>query len=129
MKDGGVLKMNIAVIGASNNRDKFGNKCVRAYRKKGWEVFPVNNHEKSVEGLKAYFSVLDIPEVLDVVSVYLPPFLGMEVLPEISEKGVGKVFFNPGSESPELVARAEELGLNFVLECSIRAIGEDPADY
>jgi predicted CoA-binding protein len=117
----------VAIIGAGNDRRKFGNKAVRAYVKRGFEVYPVHPTESNVEGLTAYRSVLDVPlERIDRVSIYLPPALGVKVLDEVARKPVGEVWLNPGADAPEVVARAKELGLTVVTGCSILNIGEQP---
>ncbi len=119
----------IAVVGASADRGKFGNKAVRAYLKQGWKVFPVNPKEKSIETLPCFPSLEDIPEKIDAVSVYVPPAVGVTLLEGIRRKNPGVVYFNPGAESEEIRKKAGELGINAVFACSIRAIGEDPDDY
>lgn len=119
----------IAIIGASNDRRKFGNKAVRAYQRMGWSVYPVNPKEEVVEGLKSYPSVREVPRPLDRVSVYLPPQLGARILADIAEAGPREVFFNPGSESPELLAQAASLGINTVVACSILDIGTTPGQF
>ena len=120
---------SIAVIGASSDRSKFGNKCVRAYAGRGYDVYPVHPKETSVEGHAAYKSILDVPaETIDRVSIYLPPAVGLKVLDEIAKKKVGEVWFNPGADSPEVLTRARELGLKAVAACSIVAIGVSPYD-
>ena len=116
----------IAVIGASTNREKYGNRCVRAYLSKGYFVVPINPHENQIEGQKAYRSVLDFPEKIDLASLYLQPEIGVKVLPELKQKGILDFYVNPGAESDELVAEAGKLGLKPRLTCSIRAIGLDP---
>jgi predicted CoA-binding protein len=117
----------IAIIGASANRSKYGNRAVRAYAASGYEVFPVHPHEQTIEGLPAYRSVLDVPAAgLDRISLYVPPDVGLRLLDEIARKGAREVWLNPGAESPELIARAEALGLPLVLACSIVAVGADP---
>lgn len=121
--------MNVAVIGASRDRNKFGNKAVRAYHARGHRVFPVNLREPDVEGLPAFRSVLDIPEPLDVVLVYVPPATTLGLLPEIAKKRPGQLFLNPGSEDDAVVTRAEQLGLAPILACSIVAIGDSPTNY
>jgi hypothetical protein len=123
------MAMKVAIIGASNNREKFSNKAVRAYLKQGFEVYPVNPKEEEIEGLKAYKTVLDVPGDIDRVSVYLPPRVTLEVLEDIAEKSPKELFLNPGSENEEVVAKAKALGLNPILACSIVDIGETPADY
>ncbi len=118
---------SIAIIGASNDRRKFGNKAVRAYLQQGWTVLPVNPSAVTIEGLKAYPSVRDVPRPVDRVSVYVPPQVGLMLLDDIAAVQPGEVFFNPGTESDELLTRAQQLGLNVLLACSIVAIGVSPA--
>ncbi len=121
--------MNVAIIGASRDREKFGNKAVRAYHAHGHRVFPVNLREKEIEGLPAYRSVLDIPEKLDVVLVYVPPATTLRLLPDLVKIAPKQLFLNPGSEDDAVVARAQELGLEPILACSIVAIGDNPSRY
>ena len=116
----------IAIIGASNDRNKFGNKAVRAYLKQGYEVFPVNIREEMIEGLKAYKSVLDIPDELDRVSIYLPPQIGINVLQEVAKKGLKEVWLNPGADTDAVINKAYELGLKPIVACSILGVGLDP---
>jgi hypothetical protein len=116
----------IAIIGASQDRAKFGNKAVRAYLRQGYRVYPVNLTEDEVEGLKAYRSVRDIPERPERVSVYLPPPAVLKVLPDIAVKGCDELWLNPGTESEAVLAEAERLGLNVVRACSIVDLGVSP---
>jgi predicted CoA-binding protein len=121
--------VNVAVIGASSDRSKFGNKAVRAWANQGHTVFPVNPREKEIEGWQVYASVRDIPADLDAVLVYLPPQITLKVLPEIAERSPGQFFINPGAESPEVVEEAGRLGLQPILACAIVAIGDNPSNY
>jgi predicted CoA-binding protein len=116
----------VAVIGASSNRSKFGNRAVRAFRQQGYTVVPINPHETEVEGLKAYRSVLDVPGTIDMASLYVPPEIGEQVIEEIARKGIAEVWINPGAESDALIARARALQIQPIVACSIMAIGENP---
>lgn len=118
---------SIAIIGASTDRQKFGNKAVRAFRQRGYTVFPVNPTASEVEGLPACKEVADVPVPLDMISVYVPPAVLLKLLPAIASKGCRELWLNPGTESPEVLAEAERLGLNVVQACSILAIGVSPA--
>ncbi len=118
-------KPTIAIVGASNNREKFGNKAVRAYLRSGYEVFPIHPTADVIEGLKAYRSVIDVPcHVFDRISLYVPPDVGLTLLDEITRKPAHEVWLNPGAESPELVAQATARGLNVVVACSLLALGD-----
>jgi uncharacterized protein len=119
----------IAVLGASSNRAKYGNKCVRAYLEAGWEVFPVNPREAEVEGRKAYARLADVPADLERVSVYLPPPVTGDVLPEIEAKGAREVWFNPGSADERILEEARRLGLPVHAGCSIVDIGLSPLQF
>jgi len=116
----------VAVIGASSNRSKFGNRAVRAFQQQGYTVVPINPHEAEVEGLKTYATVLDYPGTIDMASIYLPPDIGERVIGEIAQKGIAEVWLNPGAESDELIARARALHIQPIVACSIVAIGENP---
>jgi predicted CoA-binding protein len=116
----------VAVIGASSNRSKFGNRAVRAFRQQGYTVVPINPHEAEVEGLKAYGSVLDVPGTIDMASLYVPPEIGEQVIEEIARKGIAEVWLNPGAESDALIARARALQIQPIVACSIIAIGQNP---
>ena len=114
------------MIGASNNRRKFGNRAVRAYRLRGYTVVPINPHETEVEGLKAYASVLDVPGPIEMASFYVPPEVGERVIEEIARKQIPEVWLNPGAESDALIARARALEIQPIIACSIVALGQDP---
>jgi predicted CoA-binding protein len=119
----------VAVVGASSNRRKYGNKALRAFAHQGYRVIPINPHEATIEGLAVYRSVLDVPEPIDMATVYVPGSVGVRVLDEIAQKGIHEVWLNPGADDPRVVARARELGLSPTIACSIIGIGESPAAY
>jgi predicted CoA-binding protein len=116
----------VAVIGASNDRRKFGNRAVRAYRDQGYTVVPINPHESTVEGLTCYKSILDVPGPVDMATFYVPPDIGEQVIADVAQKKVAEVWLNPGAESEELIARARALSINPIVACSIVAIGRNP---
>jgi uncharacterized protein len=116
---------SIAIIGASSDRHKFGNRAIHAYRAQGWTVFPVHPKESVIEGLPAHRSISDVPGPVDRASLYVPPAVGMELLSAIKAHGAKELWVNPGSGSPELVARAEQLGLVVVEACSIVAAEQE----
>jgi predicted CoA-binding protein len=116
----------VAVIGASSNRAKFGNRALRAFQKQGYTVVPINPNEPEVEGLKTYSSVLDVPGPIHMASFYVPPEVGEQVIGDVARKGIAEVWLNPGAESDALIARARALDIQPIVACSIVAIGENP---
>jgi predicted CoA-binding protein len=117
----------IAILGASADRAKFGNKAVRAYLVEGYDVYPINPKGGQIEGLPVYRRLADLPvRHLNRISIYLPPDTLLDVLPEIADIGCDELWLNPGSESDAVVARAHELGLAPILACSIAALGVAP---
>jgi predicted CoA-binding protein len=122
-------KKTVAVLGASADRSKFSNKAVRAYLKQGWDVFPINPKGGEIEGLTAYRSLADVPVRIDRVTLYLPPALGLNVLPDLAKAKPAEFFVNPGAESDELLTKAENLGLHPIAACSIVDIGVTPAQF
>ena len=120
---------SVAIIGASSNRDKFGNKSLRAHAARDWTVYPINPKDKEIEGHTVYASVRDVPEHLDRVSVYLPATAALGILEDIAAVKPDEVYFNPGADAPEVLQKAEELGLNVIKACSIVALGLSPAQF
>lgn len=122
-------KPTVAILGASDDRQKYGNKSVRAHLKQGYDVYPVNPRGGEIEGLKVYARLADIPVALDRVSVYLPPAVGVKVLDEVAAKGCRELWLNPGSDAPEVVEKARALGLDPIVACSIVDLGVSPGQF
>ncbi|HVX63155.1 MAG TPA: CoA-binding protein [Pirellulales bacterium] len=122
-------KPTVAILGASADRSKFGNKAVRAHLQQGYDVYPVNPKGGQIEGLTVYAKLADVPvEHLNRISIYLPPQVGLAALDEIAAKGCDELWLNPGSESPEILAKAEVLGLEPIQACSIVSLGVHPGE-
>jgi predicted CoA-binding protein len=119
----------VAVIGASSDRNKFGNKAVRAFQAEGHTVIPINPNERIVEGLTAYPSVLDVPGRIDMATVYVQPEIGERLLDEFEKKQIPEIWINPGAESEALMAEASRRKLNAIFACSIVAIGRSPYQF
>jgi len=120
------MNRSIAIVGASADRGKYGNKAVRAFKQGGWTVYPVNPKLEQVEGLRCYASIADLPGPVDRVAMYVPPRVGKTMLADVAAKNPPEFFLNPGSEDEQLVAEARALGLEPVQACSIVNIGLRP---
>lgn len=116
----------IVILGASNDRNKFGNKAVRAFRQQGCEVFPVNPRTETIEGLRVFPSIAEVPVRPQMVSVYVPSEILLPLLPAIAAKGCDELWLNPGAASEAVLAECARLGLNVIQACSIVGVGVSP---
>jgi len=123
------MPRTVAVIGASSNRQKFGNKALRAFANQGFTVFAINPNEPEVEGYRTYPSVLDVPGPIEMATLYVPPDIGVRVIEDIARKGIAEVWLNPGADGDEVIERARALGVKTIQACSIIGIGESPGRY
>ena len=119
----------VAVVGASRDRHKFGNKAVRAFRDAGHTVIPINPHETDVEGERTYASVLDVPGPIDMATVYVQPDVALRLLDEFQRKQIPEIWLNPGAEDDDVLAEARRRGLNVIAACSIIGAGKRPSEY
>lgn len=119
----------VAIIGASKNRSKYGNKAVRAFRQQGYTVWPVHPRESMIEGLPVFKGIAEVPARPQMVSIYLPPAVLLKLLPDIAAKGCDELWLNPGAESDEVLAEAARLGLNVIQACSIMGVGLSPESF
>ena len=131
--DGIDLEINagesVAVVGASRDRQRFGNKALRAFQAEGHTVIPINPNESEVEGIAAYGSVLDVPGVIDMATVYVQPDVALRLLDEFERKRIPEIWINPGAESEELLSEARRRKLNVIAACSIVGIGRNPGAF
>ena len=123
------MAKTVAVVGASSDRNKFGNKALRAFKAEGYTVIPINPNERDVEGIATYASVLDVPGMIDMATVYVQPDVAMRLLPEFEQKGIAEIWVNPGAESDELLSEARRRKLNVIAACSIIGIGRSPSSF
>ena len=94
--------VRIALVGASNEPQKFGNRIYLDLRSKGYDVVPVNPKDKQIEGDRSYASIGMMEELPDIVNLVVPPPIAMKVAQEAVELGIEHLWFQPGSESDEL---------------------------
>lgn len=120
---------SVAVVGASRDRSKFGNKCVRAFLHRGYRVYPVNPRATEIEGLAAVPDLASLSVTPDRISVYLPPRQTRYLLPELAKFTETQVWFNPGSATPEILAAARQAGIHVRDGCSIVDIGLSPGQF
>lgn len=115
------------VVGASADRDKYGNKVLRCYLRNGYRAIPVNPKEKEIEGIPCVATVADLPDDVQAVSVVTPPSVTEHVVEQAIRKGIRHIWMQPGAASPAAVARCEESGVNVIADgsCLLVVLGCD----
>ena len=123
------MPKTVAIVGASSNRAKFGNKALRAFLAQGFRALPINPNETEVEGLKTYASVMDVPESIDMATVYVQPDVTLRLLDEFQRKGIPEIWVNPGAEDDAVMMEARRRQMNVFFACSIIGIGRSPSEF
>lgn len=104
-----------AVVGVSNDRSKFGRRIFESMRGAGYEVVPIHPALKQLDdGTPVYARVSDLPEPPEVVDLVVPPAATVKVVQDCIDAGISYVWFQPGAESEEAIALAENAGLNVI---------------
>ena len=107
-----------AVVGANNNKDKFGYKIFKCMDGTGnFKVYPVNPGLTEVMGHKCYSTLGDLPEKPDVIDVVVPPRVGEQIMRDCAAAGIKYVWLQPGADAPAVAKLGEELGLTVIKAC------------
>ncbi|SDC51154.1 CoA-binding protein [Geotoga petraea] len=107
---------NIALIGATQNKEKYGNKIMKNLKQKGFNLYPVTPNYNEVEGFTAYSDISKLPEDTDVLVFVVPPKIGLEVTKKAKELGFKELWYQPGAESSDLKEYLEENNLDYSFE-------------
>ncbi len=103
-----------AVVGASQNREKYGNKVLRTYQQNKLEVVPINPTANEVEGLATAPNLSALATPVDGISVITPPKITEQVVQEAIELGIKNIWLQPGAESQAAIELAEKNGVNLI---------------
>jgi predicted CoA-binding protein len=103
-----------AVVGASQDRSKFGNRIYRNLRSAGYVVYPVNPRGGELEGAQVYPTLADLPESPEVIDLVVPPAATEQVVKEAHQLGLSRVWMQPGAESEAAIAYCHDHGLQVV---------------
>jgi predicted CoA-binding protein len=105
---------SFAVVGASQDREKYGNKVLRAYLASGRRAFPVNPKLDEVEGQSCYPDLVSLPDPVHGVSIITPPAVTERIVEQAAAAGLRRLWMQPGAESDRAIKRAGELGLELI---------------
>lgn len=116
MTDG---KNKVAVLGASDNPDRYSNMLIKRLQGKGHQVFPINPGLEAIAGLPVFHALSDLPQGVDVLSVYMNASRSDALADAILESGIPRVIFNPGAENDGLAERLKDKGVEVEYACSL----------
>lgn len=106
------------VVGASANREKYGNKVLRCYLQNGKKAVPVNPGEAEIEGIPSATTISNLPSEVVSISMITPPAVTAILVPQALEKGIRNIWMQPGAEHPDAVALCRERGVNVIADGS-----------
>ncbi len=108
-----------AVVGVSEDREKYGNIIYRDLRDAGYKVYAVNPKLETVEGDLCYPNLKALPEKPAVVDLVVPPKVALSVVEECHALNIERIWFQPGSESDEAVEKAQSYGIHVLANACI----------
>ncbi len=120
--------MNVALVGATDDKSKYAYLAFEKLRAHGHRVFPVNPSLKEIEGVPVYASAADIPEPIDTTTLYVSAKVSAKMADAILANPPRRLIFNPGAENAELARRAEEKGVKTLEACTLVMLSADTFD-
>ena len=108
-----------AVVGSFRNESKYAYRILKTLKEKGYEVYPVNPSLGEVDGLTCYPSVKDIPDSVDVVDIVTPPQITEKIVRECKEKGISKVWIQPGAENKTVIEFCKDNNIEVIYNLCI----------
>lgn len=106
----------IAVVGLSSRRFRASYGVSEYMQKAGYRIIPVNPQEESVLGEKAYPTLDDVPEPVDMVNIFRRPEFVPEIVEAAIRKGASSIWMQEGVVHEEAAQRAKEAGLDVVMD-------------
>lgn len=103
-----------AVVGASRDRGKYGNKVLRCYQQAERAVLAINPQGDSIERCPTFAKLSLMPEVVHGISIITPPHVTQHVVAEAIELGIRHMWLQPGAESETSLHLAREAGVSII---------------
>ena len=110
----------VAVVGLSSSPSRASHGVARYLQNHGYRIVPVNPHEMEVLGERAYPSLLDVPEKIDVVDVFRRPEYTVDVAEDSVKAGARVLWLQSGIVNEEAQRIAREGGLDVVMDACIK---------
>jgi predicted CoA-binding protein len=115
--------LTVAVLGASDKRERYSNRAVRLLKSDGYRTIPIHPSLNEIEGIPVKHSLSEIQEKVDTLTVYINPDSCNPVIDDIVALKPSRVILNPGTEFKELEDRLSQSGIPFVKACTLVMLG------
>jgi len=107
-----------AIVGATQNKEKYGYKVLVDLKDKGFNVIPVNPNYEEVAGLECYPDLISMDDRPDVVVLIVGEKNAEKVVQDCVDLDLNRIWFQPGSEYDKAVELAKNAGSQFIIgEC------------
>ncbi len=107
-----VSQKALALFGASRGGNKFGNIVMRELKNKDYTVFPIHPEADSIDGVRSYRSLDELPEPAGGAVISVKPEQTLEVVKAVHAAGIPRVWMQQGAESKDAIAYCEEHGID-----------------
>lgn len=124
-----LAQKKIAVVGVSRNKSKFGTTLYHELKKKGYTVYPINPNMNSIEGDACYPDLHSLPEKADGVIVCVSPSQAENVVKDVKDAGINKVWFQLGSQSESAVSFCKENNIDCISDECVLMFAEPTAFF
>lgn len=119
------MSETVAILGASDNPDRFSHKAQRLLLEKGYTPIPINPGHHQVDGLTCYPDLASCPAAVDTITVYVRPTTLHGLIDDIINVEPKRVILNPGTSDPAIKSRLQENGIDVQVVCTLVLLESD----
>jgi predicted CoA-binding protein len=113
------MNVNVAILGATDDPEKYAYKALAMLREHGYRPIPINPKKTEIDGLDCYPSLHDFPEPVDTVTLYVRPAISSGLIDDILAAEPRRVIMNPGTENDALEAECGKHGIEVLRACTL----------
>ncbi len=119
----------IAVVGVSRNKNKFGNTAYKTLKKKGINVIPVNPHLTEFDGDKCFSSIETIPSNVKALFVNTPPEQTIKIVESALNKGIQHIWLQQGSTDDAVIKYLDGKDINYIADRCIMMFAQPVGSF
>lgn len=113
------MPQTVAILGASENPERYSHKAFYALKKHGHHPVPVSPFIGTLDGAPVVGSLKEVDTHIDTLTMYVNPRVSSELKDDILALKPTRVIFNPGAENRLLEKELEEAGIEVIEACTL----------